>query len=49
MNTLHQHLARHEMDRRLREADHYRRLRWGRPTANSDSRQPARRDGSGRR
>jgi hypothetical protein len=40
MNALHQHLAHQEIDRRLRDADHYRRLRWGRPEHRRERRQP---------
>ncbi len=30
MNMLDRQLAHHEIDRRLRDADHRRRIRWGR-------------------
>lgn len=30
MNMLDHHLAHHEIARRLRDADHHRRIRWGR-------------------
>jgi hypothetical protein len=30
MNVLDPHLAHHEIDRRLRDAGHYRRISWGR-------------------
>jgi hypothetical protein len=30
MNMLDRQLAAHEIDRRLRDADHHRRIRWGR-------------------
>lgn len=32
MNLLDPRIARHEIDRRLRDADHYRRVRWARRT-----------------
>ena len=40
MNQLDPTLARHEIDRRLRAADHHRRVRWARNFAKSSVRPP---------
>jgi hypothetical protein len=35
MNLLDPRLAQHEIDRRLRDADRYRRIRWARARSRS--------------
>jgi hypothetical protein len=43
MNLMDPRLARHEIDRRLRDADHYRRIRWARRTRGARGEAAARR------
>ena len=42
MNVLSYEIAAYEVDRRLRDADHYRRVRWGRTPLKDGSRRARR-------